>query len=105
MLGGFVSGWLSLETNTSCPDFWPVRSSGGVGARAGNTSIQYLVVQCCELERRVGSSSGGLVLQKCWASAFCARAGGWPLERKSVSGRSSGVFYARAGDWVKVPKL
>ena len=100
MLGRFVTGWLSLETKTSCPDFWPVRSSGGVGARAGNTSIQYLVVQCCALARRVGSSSGGLVLQKCWASAFCARAGGWPLERKAVSGRSSGVFYARAEDWV-----
>ncbi|KAF5942947.1 hypothetical protein HYC85_020589 [Camellia sinensis] len=104
-------GWLSLETKTSCPDFWPVRSSGGVGARAGITPIQYLLcsvvrssvelaarAELCEwpLERRVGSSSGGLVLQKCWASAFCARAGGWPLERKSVSGRSSGVFYARA---------
>ena len=34
VLGGFVTSWLSLETKTSCPDFWPVRSSGGVGARA-----------------------------------------------------------------------
>ena len=40
VLGGFVSGWLSLETKTSCPDFWPVRSSVGVGARAGNTPFQ-----------------------------------------------------------------
>ena len=91
---------VEFRNQTSCPDFWPVRSSGGVGARAEITPIQYLVVQWCELERRVGSSSGVLVLQKCWASAFCARAGGWPLERKSVSVRSSGVFYARAEDWV-----
>ena len=65
VLGGFVSGWLSLETKTSCPDFWPVRSSGDFGARAEITPFQYFPVQWCTLERRVGSSSGGLVLQMC----------------------------------------
>ena len=52
MLSGFVTGWLSLETKTSCPDFWPVRSSGGVGARAGNTPIQYLL--CSVVRSSVG---------------------------------------------------
>ena len=59
MLGGFVTGWLSLETKTSCLDFWPVRSSGGVGARAEITPILYFPGQRCPRVRGFGRSSGG----------------------------------------------
>ncbi|KAF5943724.1 hypothetical protein HYC85_017801 [Camellia sinensis] len=65
-----VTGWLSLETKTSCPDFYPsaragsltlergpllllVRSSGGFGARAGISPIQFFLCS-------VGRSSMGL---------------------------------------------
>ena len=76
MLGRFVTGWLSLETKTSCPDFWPVRSSGGVGARAGNTPIQYFL---CSVVRS--------------SVELAARAG-------LCECRSSGELEARAGDLV-----
>ena len=44
------------------------------------------------LERRVGSSSGGLVLYKCGESASGARAEVWMLERESVSDARAGCF-------------
>ena len=81
MLGRFVTGWLSLETKTSCPDFWPVRSSGGVGARAGNTPIQYLL---CSVVR---SSVGLGARAEAW---FCKSAGRVHSALEREVGRSSG---------------
>ena len=57
MLGGFVIGWLSLETKTSCPDF-------GLSARAGVLA----------LERGIHPSSIS-------CAVLDARAGDWTLER------------------------
>ena len=63
VLGRFVTGWLSLETKTSCPDFDP-------SARAGIAPIQYFLCSVGRssvvLAARAGlcecRSSGALVL-------------------------------------------
>ena len=81
MLGGLVTGWLSLETKTSCPDFWPVRSSGGVGARAGTTPIQDLL---CSVVR---SSVGLGARAEAW---FCKCAGREQSALEREGGRASG---------------
>ena len=89
VLGGFVSGWLCLEFKTSCPDFWPVRSSGDVGARAGNTPIQFFL---CRVVRSSGDLAARAGLCEFRSSVeFGARAEAWfckssgsvypPLER------------------------
>ena len=59
MLGRFVTGWLCLETKSSCPDFWPVRSSGGFSARAEITPIQYLLCSVVRSSVGVGARAEG----------------------------------------------
>ena len=73
MLGGFGTGWLSLGTKTSCPDF-------SLSARAGSLAL--------EREKHPSSIS---------CAGLDARAGVGPLERESVSVRLSGGLSARAG--------
>ena len=113
MLGEFVTGWLNLETKSSCPDF-------GLHARAGNLTLEQ-ALRCClsaragvlTLERSFPSSSissaelyarvGVLTLERV---VVCdARAGGLTLERRPGSvkvlevciRRSSGIVDAQAG--------
>ena len=68
MLGRFVTGWLSLETKTSCPDF-------DLSARAG--------VLALEQEFHPSSIS---------CAVFDARAWDWPLERVCVSDARAGSW-------------
>ena len=76
MLGRFVTGWLSLETKTSCPDF-------GLSARAGVLA----------LERGIHPSSIS-------CAVLDARAWDWSLERESVSDARAGCLTLERGDWV-----
>ena len=106
MLGRFVTGWLSLETKTSCPDF-------DLSARAGVLALERELhpssISCAVWDARAGD----WLLERGCVSA--ARAGSWKLERRpgavKVLGvcirRSSGRVDARAGcltlergDWV-----
>ena len=66
VLGRFVTGWLSLETKTSCPDF-------DLSARAGVLA----------LEREFDPSSIS-------CAVFEARAWDWPLEQGCVSAARAG---------------
>ena len=99
MLGRFVTGWLSLETKTSCPDF-------DLSARAGVLALERELhpssISCAVLDARawdwplerdcVSAAQAGswklereTRLQKFWECVSGARAGDWPLERESVS--------------------
>ena len=96
MLGRFVTGWLSLETKTSCPDF-------DLSARAGVLALERELhpssIFCAVLDARAWSWP----LERGCVSA--ARAGSWKLERRPGSvkvlgvciRRSSGIVDARAG--------
>ena len=111
MLGGFGTGWLSLGTKTSCPDFSLSARAGvlalerekhpssiscaGLDARAGVGPLE----RECGSDARAGSWTLERVssLSRCWECASAARAWYCPLERESVSVRSSGSLSARAG--------
>ena len=104
MLGRFVTGWLNLETKTSCPDF-------DLSARAGVLALEREFhpssISCAvldarawdwTLEREVVSDARarswaleqGPDCKNFWECAFAARAG-------VCEWRSSGGFHARAG--------
>ena len=67
MLGRFVTGWLSLETKTSCPDF---DLSSRAGVLALEQELHPSSISCAVLE---------------------ARAWDWTLERGCVSAARAGV--------------
>ena len=95
MLGGSVSGWLSLETTASCPDF-------ALSARAGVLALERELhpscISCAVLDARAWDWPLG---RGCVSDA---RAGSWELERRPGSAnvlgecilRSSGRLAARA---------
>ena len=118
MLGRFVTGWLSLETKTSCLDF-------DMSARAGVLALEREFhpssISCAVLDARAGDwplerevvsdARAGLralerepVVSRCWESASGARAEVWPLERESVSGAQAGVSTLEWGDYYKNPR-
>ena len=58
VVGRFVTGWLSLEAKTCCPDF-DLSARAGVLALARELHPSSIFsVQCWTLERGIGRSSG-----------------------------------------------
>ena len=114
MLGRFVTGWLRLETKTSCPDF-DLSARAGVLALEGEfhpSSISCAVFDArawdwplervCVNDARAGSWTleRETCLHKCWERAYEAQAGDWPLEQESVSDARAGRWTLERGDWV-----
>ena len=114
MLGRFVTGWLSLETKTSCPDF-------DLSARAGVLVLEREFhpssISCAVLDARawdwplergcVRAARAGswtlereTCLQKFWECVSAARAGLLTLERESVSDARAGCLTLERVDWV-----
>ena len=96
MLGGFVSGWLSLETKTSCPDF-------GLYARAGVLALERRLhpfsIFLCSVVRSSVVLAARAGLSECRSSVglgaraeawFCKSAGRVHSALEREVGRSSG---------------
>ena len=118
MLGRFVTGWLRLETKTSCPDsdlsaragvlalereFHPSSISCAVfDARAWDWPLE----RDCVSDARAGSwkLERETCLQKAWESVSAARAGVLTLERESVSDARAGSLTLERGDFYIKPR-
>ena len=114
MLGRFVTGWLSLVTKTSCPDFdLSARAGGLVLEREFHpSSISCAVFDArvwdwplerdCVSVARAGSwkLERETCLQKFWECVSAARAGLLTLEREAVSDARAGRLTREWGDWV-----
>ena len=75
MLGRFVTGWLSLETKTSCPDF-------GLYARAGVLALErrlhpFSIFLCSVVRSSVGLAARAGVSERRSSVELEARAEAW----------------------------
>ena len=83
MLGGSVTGRLSLDAKTSCPDFDLSARAGSLTLERGSFCCLYARAGILALERDYHPSSIS-------CAVWDARAWDWTLERKCVSAARAG---------------